>query len=336
MLHLALLPLLMAILRSPYRATVWVRRQGSLKLRNVESWVQRGPSYIQRRMQRRMKWARNLVGMSGAANFQRAVNLAYGGERGAFEIPNEDDAGQTDQAEPDAVDFKILAGVGDRTGVVEGCLVTQDAPTTQVDIAAGTIMVQGEEATVATGVLSPGAAHATLDRFDLVAVNSSGVKSLIAGTADANPVFPTTGLFDAEGRVQLVILAALLIKFHAATTVNVLTADITDKRMFCRMPSRSATYFIAAVDASEQSQAMADFTCSGTADDVDIQLALDALPGVGGLVILSEGTFSCTADVLVSEKQYLKGSGYSTIVRQETNGQNMITFNPEDNQIEFG
>lgn len=61
---------------------------------------------------------------------------------------------------------------------------------------------------------------------------------------------------------------------------------------------RTATYVVAASDALAHVKAQADYVCDGTADDVQIQAAIDAIStwawdtGGGGDVVLSEGGFS--------------------------------------------
>jgi parallel beta-helix repeat protein len=60
--------------------------------------------------------------------------------------------------------------------------------------------------------------------------------------------------------------------------------------------TRSATIVVAASDSSEKSKAQADYVCDGTADDVEIQSAINALPATGGKIQLTEGTFVLNAD----------------------------------------
>src|SRR3989338_6523001 len=59
---------------------------------------------------------------------------------------------------------------------------------------------------------------------------------------------------------------------------------------------KGPTLLVAANDASAAAKRWADYTCDGTADDVQIQAAIDALPASGeiqdGTVVLSEGTFT--------------------------------------------
>ncbi|MDD5220951.1 MAG: hypothetical protein PHV11_10315, partial [Candidatus Bipolaricaulis sp.] len=80
-------------------------------------------------------------------------------------------------------------------------------------------------------------------------------------------------------------------------------------------PPRTATFVVAASDASAQFKLQADYICDGTADDVQIQEAIDALPASGGRVVLSEGIFTVNDRIDVSSNTTLSGSGWGTILR---------------------
>jgi hypothetical protein len=51
----------------------------------------------------------------------------------------------------------------------------------------------------------------------------------------------------------------------------------------------TATFIVAASDASTRVKNQADYVADGTDDDVEIQAAIDALPSGGGTVVLSGG-----------------------------------------------
>lgn len=73
--------------------------------------------------------------------------------------------------------------------------------------------------------------------------------------------------------------------------------------------------FVAASTAATEQKALADYICDGTADQVQINAALAALPGSKGTVVLSSGTFSTTAAINVGDSQRLVGQGIdSTII----------------------
>ncbi len=74
-----------------------------------------------------------------------------------------------------------------------------------------------------------------------------------------------------------------------------------------------ATFVVAASDSLQKENA--DYICDGTADDVEIQAAIDALPSGGGKVHLLEGTFTITSGLTISSNNIiLSGSGDATHV----------------------
>ena len=80
----------------------------------------------------------------------------------------------------------------------------------------------------------------------------------------------------------------------------------------------AATIFVAASDASAASIAAAlpQYRCDGTADDVQIQAAITALPAGGGKVVLSEGTFNIAAVISLLSNTWLQGQGRATILKR--------------------
>jgi hypothetical protein len=144
-----------------------------------------------------------------------------------YEIFNEADAFNVNQAEPDNRDFKILAAGFERTGVLSGCAVTAGAGMTCA-VAAGTITYTDDTTavTVGGGSVTIEAAHGTLPRFDFVMVDDAGnlvnpVAGNGKGTAAAEPVFPTIP-------ANRVVLAAVYIP---AAVVSILSTYLIDKRV---------------------------------------------------------------------------------------------------------
>jgi len=66
---------------------------------------------------------------------------------------------------------------------------------------------------------------------------------------------------------------------------------------------------VAAGDSSAQSKAQADYTCDSTADQVEIQRALNALGSAGGTVTLTEGTFQLDSNLNIPSNVVLEGQG---------------------------
>ncbi len=84
-------------------------------------------------------------------------------------------------------------------------------------------------------------------------------------------------------------------------------------------------YVVAASNSSVASKAQADYVCDGTDDHVQIQAAIDALPAVGGSVVLSEGNF-VGEQVVVKSNVTLKGQGYSTTYTLESGVNEAIIY----------
>ncbi len=103
--------------------------------------------------------------------------------------------------------------------------------------------------------------------------------------------------------------------------VNVATAskyrieNVTVSTTYYPASVRAASLMIAASDAPEKAQSQADYVCDGTADDVEIQAAVDALAATGGGEIrLSSGTFTLATKVDMEDDINLVGMGHSTVV----------------------
>src|SRR3990167_4258023 len=83
---------------------------------------------------------------------------------------------------------------------------------------------------------------------------------------------------------------------------------------------------VAASNASGIARAVATYLCDGTADDVDINAAIAALPSGGGKVVLSEGTFNIAADVVIATSATkLVGQGRgATVLTAQTGVTNAV------------
>ena len=77
--------------------------------------------------------------------------------------------------------------------------------------------------------------------------------------------------------------------------------------------SSSSTLSVAAVDSLNPGRA--DYQCDGTADEVEINAALAALPAQGGRIILLEGTFTIVDSITIPDDDIvLEGQGRSTFI----------------------
>lgn len=103
-------------------------------------------------------------------------------------------------------------------------------------------------------------------------------------------------------------------------------------------PGSGATYMVAANDAPTKVKGIADYTCDGTADEVQINAAVTALPSTGGLVRLSEGTFNAATSVLIDKDSVImvgtgwgirtggSGTGKGTMVKAATGLTTAVIF----------
>lgn len=89
----------------------------------------------------------------------------------------------------------------------------------------------------------------------------------------------------------LAVVACCLALFALLVGLIDYTNNPEQEGVFTTGAGRTATIVIAAHNSHPQSKAQADFVADGVDDQVEIQAAIDALPAVGGKVLLMEGTF---------------------------------------------
>jgi hypothetical protein len=93
------------------------------------------------------------------------------------------------------------------------------------------------------------------------------------------------------------------------TTVNGSNLSATHKI------TRSATLVVAASDSSAKSKAQADYVCDGTTDATTIQTALTAVSSAGGgRVILLEGQFNLSKEIILGNNTTIEGQGNGTVL----------------------
>jgi len=103
--------------------------------------------------------------------------------------------------------------------IINGCGLTTSSGLT-ISVASGKVYIAGTgEIDVTSGNLTADAAHATLNRIDLVVVNTSGTKSLIKGTA---ATFPTTPSYTETDYVCLghLYIGAAVTTLSSANVIN--------------------------------------------------------------------------------------------------------------------
>lgn len=70
-----------------------------------------------------------------------------------------------------------------------------------------------------------------------------------------------------------------------------------------------------------------DYLCDGTADDVEINAAIQALPSTGGEIVILDGTYNITATITVNKNNVtLTGNGAATILLRSASFLNVVSL----------
>jgi len=157
--------------------------------------------------------------------------------------------------------------------------------------------------------------------IDNVTIIGTGAGTAFAGDGTTSPITAGGNNWVLSGFTTDVTTAVLETAMGATTGwswENITTSDeylayrtddATGAASWDIPVGRGATYVVAASNAPDHVKAQADYVCDGTADDVEIQAAIDALPAGGGKVILSDGTFTAAAGITRCDNLILEGQG---------------------------
>jgi len=106
-------------------------------------------------------------------------------------------------------------------------------------------------------------------------------------------------------------------KLALGTNGQVITADdTTESGIKWATPSSGGAKSVTLIvgPASNTDSAGYDYTTDGTADQTEIQQAIDALPANGGVVLLREGTYTLSGNITLGANDVLSGVGIGTIL----------------------
>jgi hypothetical protein len=112
------------------------------------------------------------------------------------------------------------------------------------------------------------------------------------------------------------------LKNKPGTDSSVIAAEL--RKIESHLSPRSTTIVVAASDSSAKSKAQADYVCDGTADNVEIQEAIDELPTTGGKILLEDGSFRITSAFDFSNAEYAWFSGSGPCSKIISSGSNHI------------
>lgn len=230
---------------------------------------------------------------------------------------------------PDAVE---LVGDSFTIGTVEGagvadatCDGADDDVQAQVLLTA--LPATGGRISILTGTYVWANATTVTRAIDGVTIVGTGIGTSITGDAVTAP-FTAGGNNWVLQDFETDVTAAVLLTAMGATTDwewrNVTTSDVyfayrtvdaTTAVSWDIPAGRTATYTVAASDATAHVIAQADYVCDGTADEVEIQAAITAIGVVGGGVLhLTAGNFTVTPSITLISDLVVEGEGDATVL----------------------
>ena len=105
-------------------------------------------------------------------------------------------------------------------------------------------------------------------------------------------------------------------KSSTVNAINEVKGDVASHKEDGTQHAKTARFVIGTSTAGWTS-ADCDYLCDGTADQVEIMAALNALPTTGGEVVILDGTYNITAEIIVSRNNTLiRGNGNATILKR--------------------
>ena len=129
------------------------------------------------------------------------------------------------QGSPDTIDIQALVQAAQGVGVVSGCAVTANG-TLILSVATGQVSNDPSTANVPVndGSITLTAEASGNPRFDMVVANlTTGIVSVLSGTASNNPLFPT---------VDFTTYTTLCSVYLGPSDTTITSSDLIDKRMF--------------------------------------------------------------------------------------------------------
>ena len=94
---------------------------------------------------------------------------------------------------------------------------------------------------------------------------------------------------------------------------------------------RPAATFIVGNSGSGHSAVLCDYLCDGTADQAEIQAAINALPASGGKVVLLEGTYSISGSININKPNVtIEGMGKGTVLERAADNFTLLSINSDN------
>ncbi len=212
------------------------------------------------------------------------------------------------------------------SGYLSSCDATFLAPTATNFIQNGT----SQQASANFNISGTGTAdtlQGTTKVMTALLDTATAATALNIGTTNANQINLNQNVVVAAGK-SLTVTGGNTASRPASPTAGMLYYDTTTNQLIQYNGTKwvnngSEAYLVAANDSSQQDKDAADFVADGTADDVEIQSALDRADPASvtsgarksGKVYLFAGTYNIAASLSVKNNTVLAGSGRGTLLK---------------------
>lgn len=196
-------------------------------------------------------------------------------------------------------------------------LAQAKAESTALDAHTGdnTAHLTAEERTAWNGKAEGGHSHTAADVGALASGDTAAAAAKLATARTIRTNLASTSAVSFNGTANITpgVTGTLPIA-HGGTGAT--TAAAAKAALGVKDPKRTTRFTVGTSTAGWTADRV-DYLCDGTADDVEINAAIQALPTTGGEVVILDGTYNLTGPILVNKNNVtLSGNGQSTILKR--------------------
>lgn len=227
----------------------------------------------------------------------------------------------------DLSEFGIFASVGDDSAALLYYASLGDAPQPVQPESAGLDVHRFPVAVAVTGELTvtldyPAGAFVSADELDgYIPITQKGAAGGVASLGSDGKIpegqLPSMDYLPTAGGTMTgaIAMGGNKITGLAAPTENADAA--TKKYVDDNAGGKRAARFTVGTSTAGWTAKDCDYLCDGTADDVEINAAIQALPSTGGEIVILDGTYNITAAIAMNKDNVkLSGNGAATILKR--------------------
>ena len=236
----------------------------------------------------------------------------------------------------DLSEFGIFASVGDDSAALLYYASLGDAPQPVQPESAGLDVHRFPVAVAVTGELTvtldyPAGAFVSADELDgYIPITQKGAAGGVASLGSNGKVpedmLPEMNYLPTAGGTMT---GAIAMGGNKITGLAAPTEDAdasTKKYVDDNAGGKRAARFTVGTSTAGWTAKDCDYLCDGTADDVEINAAIQALPSTGCEIVLLDGTYNLAAQILVDKSNTtLRGNGFATILSKNFRSSNTTT-----------